>query len=103
MKSGKALRDKAIEKTLKKSSGWIQEAVLVVMDYCDVNKGRLVRWEEVRAYVSSRIGDPHHPNVWGALSMKCIRGAKLFKDVYKTTHATDPVSHACRVPVWQVL
>jgi hypothetical protein len=46
------------------------------------------------------LGEPHHPNVWGAV----FSGIARSKDIVKTgeyVKSTEPLRHANEVPVWR--
>jgi hypothetical protein len=63
--------------------------------------GKEVAFEEVRMLLEKQGIHTRTPNAWGSLCNVLVRRGVLW-DTGRTTHAVDPLSHACRVPVWRV-
>lgn len=69
--SGKDGRDEGIKKVAKNNSEWLTAGLTAIME---MKRGR---WrgtgEELRLLLAPKIGEPTHPNAWGALVMHARR------------------------------
>jgi hypothetical protein len=94
----KQLRDGGIDAVLLTRQGWKASVVTLVKRYL---RGMEVTGEEIRLFVRPQVGNPSHPNAWGAViySMVC---EGLLVDTGRVHHCAIPSSHARRLPVWFV-
>jgi hypothetical protein len=64
--------------------------------------GDLVTGEVLRMQLrSSGLDEPRHRNAWGALT-NSLANRGLIEDTGRSKNATDPNSHARRLPIWRV-
>lgn len=57
--------------------------------------------ETVRAAVEPNIGEPHHPNCWGAAFRRTLSKVRSFKPLQRTMHMTSPRSHGRRTRLYR--
>jgi len=92
---GIVLRDEGIEQVEDNSRSWQERAFDVVQS---IPSGILMG-EDIHRKVASSIGEPHHPNSYGALIMRAIKSGLLVKTgEYK--HSSRPSAHARVNPVY---
>ena len=93
---GMGLRDEGIETVVENSRSWQDMALDIVKSMPD---GELMG-EDIHRKVQAAIGEPHHPNAYGALIMKAIRADFLAKTgAYKKS--SRPSAHARVNPVYK--
>tara|TARA_R110000868_G_scaffold19297_2_gene83095 strand:- start:10587 stop:10886 length:300 start_codon:yes stop_codon:yes gene_type:complete len=97
--SGEAGRDEGIGRVLDNAGTWKHRSRNLVMN-TDELTGRLMTGEDIRLYVSQRVGSPHHHNAWGGLIMGLVKRKRLVE--VDRVKMRDPRSHARKTPVYRV-
>lgn len=98
-RTGEQLRDEGIRKTEEvEREGWRRWALELLRDL----RGQVLIAEEIRAYITEKIGPPHSPNVWGALTMRMRREGYL-EPTGEYRKPKDPTSHARKTQEYVVL
>jgi hypothetical protein len=95
---GKQLRDDGMDAILATQQGWKASVVTLVKRYL---RGKEVTGEEIRLFVRPQVGNPGHPNAWGAVIYSMVSEG-LLVDTGRVHHCAIPSSHARRLPVWYV-
>ena len=79
---------------------WMERAAAVVVV---IAKYRMeFTPDDIRHFVVNKIGEPHSPKVWGALSSVAQR-AGVMKKSGRWTHTTFPQAHRRDIPVYKSL
>lgn len=95
--AGRKARDEGMARVQGNNSQWMYQA-LQLAPRC-VPRGE-VTGEDIRLRLrAAGLAAPTNDHAWGALTNAMVRRGML-TDTGRTTHATDPRSHACRIPVW---
>ncbi len=96
--SGELLRDEGIAKVTEHNGKW--------MERCIEMMGRSHWWgdgtftgEDIRLQLGFSVGQPHHPNAWGALVSTLIK-RKIIKPTGEYRAMKDENSHARKTPVY---
>jgi len=92
---GIALRDEGIHLISGNSKSWQERALDVVRSMPD---GEMMG-EDIHKKVEVAIGDPHHPNAYGALIMKAIRAGVIVR-TGEYRKSSRPSAHARANPVY---
>lgn len=80
----------------RNSGDWLGEGI-AVLDLC--NLPREISSEDVRAILRENgIGEPHHPNAWGALMRKLAMTRNL--RIVGYVKSSLPSAHSRRVALW---
>jgi hypothetical protein len=91
-------REEALTKVAGNSPEWMQKAIGILREY----PNEQATGEDLREFVRSKIGDPHHHNVYGAMIMSAVRKGMLVNTgVYQNMKLKQ--SHARRNPVYQIV
>lgn len=89
------LRDEGMKRVSENSATWHE---LAFQTACKLPQEWSGLGEDVRAYVSEIVGEPHHPNCWGALTNSLQRSGVLEK-TGEWRGARSKKSHASTYPV----
>lgn len=90
-------RDAGMKKVTDNGQPWNERALTSLTRF----KGAEATGEDIRRHVSAEIGEPHHPNGWGALVRSAIKKRWLIHTgIYRPMRAKR--SHARRTPVYKV-
>lgn len=99
--AGEALRDAGISLVLNNESAkWKADYLTHAANY--LRRHRFVIGEEIRFYVQSKVGDPHHPNTWGAMFNELIR-EEWVRQTNEWQKPVDRRSHARPTRFWRSL
>jgi hypothetical protein len=75
--AAKSARDDGINLVLENSQKWSTRAYIALAVYCKNNIGAEVIGEDIRREISAQGIIPHHPNAWGGLIRRAIKGGYL--------------------------
>lgn len=97
-------RDAALQTIEANAEEWINLAMIEVENMRLSGIFHSFISEDIRLWLSPRIGRPHTPKVWGALTMKLIRAKKIFA-TGQWVHMNEKRSHGRQTPqyVWHPL
>ena len=73
--AGRELRDQGIESVTENSKRWQDEALQIIAGAQFFQ----ATGEELRAPIVAAIGEPHHPNAWGALINTALKRGLIAK------------------------
>ena len=73
--AGRMLRDEGIKRVIENSETW-QDRALRIIQAAQFDQ---VTGEELREPVVLAIGEPHHPNAWGALINTAVKRGLIVK------------------------
>ena len=90
-------RDEALAQVAANNPTWMDDALGAInnMPTCWAGIG-----EDLRGYVSSVVGDPGHPNAWGALINTAVRRGLLFP-TGRYLKMRQKKSHARKTPEYR--
>lgn len=94
-KLGMALRDEGMDRANENSRSWHDRAIDVIRN---MPTGEFMG-EDIHRQVEVTIGDPHHPNAYGALIMTAIRWGLIVK-TGEYRKCSRPSAHARTNPVY---
>lgn len=57
--------------------------------------------EDVRNSVERFIGEPHHPNCWGAAFRRALSNVRAFRPLLRTRPMRSPTSHGRRTRLYR--
>lgn len=92
-------RDAGIERVTSNNEDWFEQAK-AILHYLPAFQE--MTGEQVRHFVSERVGPPKHHNAWGALVRAGAQSGKL-RETGRYVKMRDPQSHARRTPVYTVM
>jgi hypothetical protein len=96
--SGEQLRDEGIARVLSRTKEqWQADLQGVILSF---PVGQEVTGEEIRWKAVPRIGEPHHPNVWGGVIKTAIKD-KLLEPTGEVRKSVSPKNHAHRTFVYR--
>jgi len=95
----KSFRDEGLLTVYQNSKTWSDAAFKALLDLRSENNLSTFTGEDLRFQIAKKIGNPHHPNAWGALIMKAVKG-DLIINTGKYVPMKSPRSHACKKPVY---
>src|SRR4051812_12194544 len=94
--TGEQLRDRALDQVGKNAGEWKDKALMVSLFELEKRHGQRMNGERLRHIVSEKIGNPHHPNAWGAnFKNVLMKFPGLLREV-GWEKPTDGKSHASR-------
>jgi hypothetical protein len=96
--SGEALRDAGIQLVSANNEDWMLMARLEARRFVMDKLGGFIG-EDIRFHVREKIGEPKHPNAWGALG-KALLESKIIQPTGRHTAMKDRSSHARQTPVY---
>ena len=91
-------RDNALNQVSGNTGKWMHKALVAVSD---LRSGADLTGEDIRMRVADRVGNPHHPNAWGAL-IKAALKANLITPAGKHRAMQTVKSHARSTPVYYI-
>lgn len=94
----KAARDKGIAKVTERSESWQEKAVALLHAYPEDQAIS----EELRVWLSDRIGEPHHHNATGAMIKRAIRHG-VIERTGQWRKCRTKKSHARESPVYRIV
>jgi len=99
--SGSYLRDTGIALVTENAGDWMDNAKSLVSMFLARHPGRLITGDDIREVVQPRLGPPHHPNAWGALTRSMLVRGRLIPTgrLVKSTRATN---HAHANPEYEI-
>ncbi len=95
-RQGEKLRDAGLAQTAAHNPGWMARALEIVRDA--LQPGAEVMGEDLRALPG--IGEPDHPNAWGAL-VRTALGRGLLEETGRFEKAKRKSIHAHRLMVYR--
>ncbi len=95
----KELRDEGLLTVYQKAKPWSDTAFKALLDLRSGNDLSTFTGEDLRLRIAKKIGNPHHPNAWGALIMKAVKRGIII-NTGKYVSMRKPSSHARRNPVY---
>lgn len=96
--TGERLKEEGIATVSQNNEHWKQQASLVLARL--MNERLEVTTDDLRTAVDrAGIGQPAHPNCWGAVFSSAARRGEIERIGYRTSHL--PSAHARVVAVWQ--
>lgn len=97
MSTGKELKAEGQALTWEKERAeWREKASSLLYDYAVAHPS--VRGDEFHTYCVAKIGEPHHPNVWGTLFTAAGRKKWMVKSKrYVESDNKDARAHTCAV------
>ena len=97
---GKLLRDEGMERVASHSGLW-KDRARAAMDawFARLGPGQAFTGEDIRLAIREVVGEPHHPNAWGAVTGGRVRGWLLNAEIelVAVVEAKDPKNHATRL------
>ncbi len=96
--SGELLRDEALEKVASHNESWMECCICSVENH-DLWDGGNFTGEEIRFLCYAQVGNPTHPNAWGALVNTLVR-RKIIRPTGEYRAMKDDSSHARKTPVY---
>jgi hypothetical protein len=97
MKAAKTLRDEALERVEEKAKTWLQLALDELPNY----PSKEATGEQIRIWVCSRVGAPHHHNAAGALILRALK-LRLIEKTGKMGQMKTRSSHARMTPIYRI-
>lgn len=92
-------RDAGLQQvTDNEPKSWMERAKDAVRD---LNQRREWTGEDIRLFVTESIGEPHHHNIWGALTSWGIKQG-ILQRTGEWRKMVTPKSHARMTPVYRV-
>ena len=98
-KTGEAKRDKGIAQVSGNNQDWIKKAMQSAIAYVCLMNGEDFTGELIRFHVRESVGEPRHPNAWGALISALIKQGEIL-ETGEHRKMKDPRSHARKTPVY---
>jgi len=99
--AGRELRDEGIASVSENSMSWHDKAFVeaLFLRYLDAFPFGFIS-EDIRQPISDKVGNPHHPNAWGALTMHLEKAGYIRKTgEYRQMRLKS--SHARSTPVYK--
>ena len=93
---GRQQRDEALAQVAENAMPYTEQAAQLIDQ---LNPGTDWTGEDIRIYIESKIGKPHHHNAWGAIINSAVRRKTLIK-TGKYRQMRAPKSHARATPVY---
>lgn len=94
----KKARDRALAIVAARSDTWMSRAVDWYRN--NIPSDWMGTGEDLRRHISPVIGQPHHPNAWGALIKFLIRN-KVVEPTGRYLQMRDEKSHARKTPEYR--
>jgi hypothetical protein len=99
---GKELRDEGMERVLAGEPAWWKANYYRILGEQPAELKEPFKGEDYRAYVSPLIGEPHHPNCWGASWNWAVKWGLVQKiDGPSVNCSVNPKNHACTRPTYR--
>ncbi len=95
--SGELLRDEGIAQVSEHNGAWMELCIHAAPELAAME--RVFTGEDLRFYLSKRVGCPAHPNAWGALINTLVR-RKIIRPTGEYRAMRDDSSHARKTPVY---
>ena len=99
--TAETLRDEALERVLRNAGEWYPRAFAQAMTEIARRPGESKTGEQLRLLVYRVVGEPHHHNVWGAVTRELIKIGML--EEIGSEHMTTPKSHGRRTPLYRLV
>lgn len=94
-------RDEALDQVEENAAPWFDQGIAQVAMLAATRRAdERFRGEQIRYWVREEIGEPHHPNAWGALINAAVR-RKIIVDTGEEQQMSKPSSHARRTAVYR--
>jgi len=97
--SAESLRDKGLLTVYQNAKPWFDAAFKALLEMRSDPCLPTFTGEDLRLQIERKIGNPHHPNAWGALIMKAVRRGVII-NTGKYVPMKTPRSHGCKKPVY---
>ena len=96
---GLAAKKLGIEQVLSnESTSWLTQALALAKKYIQSHASFM--WEDVHLFISEAgLGEPHHPNVWGALCNRCAKSGWMYRG-YDHGPSVRPKNKGSDYGVW---
>ena len=98
--TAETLRDEALDRVLRHAGPWYPRAFAQAMTEVSRRCGEEKTAEQLRHLVYRIVGDPPHPNAWGAIIRELCK-LDVIKEI-GWAHMQDRKSHARRTPVYKL-
>lgn len=98
--SGRWARDAALAQVEAAAETWFTQAMAALRGMGAAVNHVEVTGEDIRHWITKRIGPPHHHNTFGALVMQAVR-ARVIEPTGRYVHMRDERSHARRTPIYR--
>lgn len=109
--AARQLKDKGIDKILTNQAPWLDAAIEQIKSMKIPDRGlrasqapysdNSMPADQIRQRIQNTIGEPNHPNAWGALFRTAMRRGLLI-DTGRMTKSSITTSHSRRIPVYQI-
>ena len=96
--TGEELRDVGIAVVSANNDSWMIEAQLEARRFVMTQHGSFIG-EDIRFHVRSKIGEPKHPNAWGALGKRLLDN-RVIQPTGGHRAMKDRTSHARQTPIY---
>lgn len=102
--SGEKLRDQGIKQVTSNNENWMDKALDAASSFVLFSRGHVsdLTGEDIRFNLRSVIGEPKHPNAWGALINTLVK-RKIIAPTGEYRQPKDKSSHARAIQVYRVL
>lgn len=97
---GETLKDEGIQKVARNNQEWMEEAVRMAEYYIGHWRGEgQFDGDDIRSYVTTNLGNPFHPNAWGALINTLVKKGLIVRCGYRKSER--PSAHARIIQVYR--
>ena len=94
-------RDKALEQIVTKAGEYVPQALRQIRYLFQDRPEWEATGEDIRLLVEKVIGQPHHPNAWGAIIRMALKEG-IISRTGEWRQMRTPKSHARQTPVYRV-
>lgn len=97
--TGERLRDQVLKKVGENNENWLEACVKL---FCESVGSRFCTFtgEDIRFECSAWVGEPKHPNAWGALINSLVK-RKVIEATGEYRSPKDKSSHARKIQVYR--
>jgi len=105
---GEAAKSDGIHAVLRAANNydpdWLDKATAVAVAYLSPRVGEFISGEKICDVVRSEIGEPHHPNVWGAFIHRLARSDdRVIRHTGMYTKSSRAAAHRAAVSMWVIV